>query len=118
MYGLSKDVDLAFLKNKQLLQICIGSSEAILNFEDYLSITVMTAIHHEIGGRPIAAYEDSAASAVALCRFLACTIVDVQANESGMLRLTFSNGETLELRDDAPQYECYVIKHHEHQIIV
>jgi hypothetical protein len=118
MYGLPKDADLTFMVNRELLQVCVGSNEAILHFDDDLSITIMTTVRHEVSGRPTAVYEDSPASAAALVRFLGCRLLEIKGDEAGNMRMTFSNGETLEIRDEDPHYECYLIEHHDRVIVV
>jgi len=118
MYKLPKGVDLGLLVGKQLLQICIGSADIMLNFDDNTRITVMTAIHYERYDGRKGVSEDGGEIVAALHECLGCQIVDFSASEEGTLRLVLSSGATIEVRDDDPHHECYWIRHHESQIIV
>ena len=118
MYGLPEGIDLGFLQNRQLLQVCIGLNEAILNFDDELSITIMTDIYHEATDGKVAVYEQCPFSASMLSQFLGCSIVEATWNTEGALRMRFSNGDSLEIRDDSKVYECYQIRHHDGLIVV
>ena len=108
MYGLPKDVDLGFLQNKELIQVCIGQYDAILNFVD-ASISIESTIVFQAGnGEPIA-YSSYIEAAGKLAGLLGQTIVKVAVEPPGTLILTFSAGAVLSIRDDSTQYESYSI---------
>jgi len=118
MYGLPKNVDLAFLKGKELLQVCLGENEVIMNFFEATSITIQTTIYHYEEDRLVGVFGNAPASAATVVRFLGHTIADFQTSEDGTLRLKFSNGESLEIRDEDKHYECYLIGHQGKMVVV
>ena len=118
MYGLPEKTDLSFLKGKQLLQVCIGYNEVILNFDGDLSILAQTDIGHRSSQLPIAIYETSIAAAPVLVRFLHQSVANASAGPPGTLILEFSNGESLEIYDTSSHYESYKINYDGKTIIV
>lgn len=118
MHGLPKNVDLSFLLNKDLLQICIGQNETILNFDDGVSICIETEIHCESTDGTAITCTGASDVGSRLAAFLACSVVEATGQEDGTLRLKFSNGGSVEIRDNSKQYESYVIHHHDKEIIV
>ena len=117
MYGLSENTDLSFLRGKQLLQVCIGYNEVIMNFDRDLSITAQTDIGHKSAKLPGTIYKTSIAVTPVLVGFLHESVANVSVAPPGTLVLEFSNGETLEIHDTSSQYESYTINY-EGKIIV
>jgi hypothetical protein len=118
MYGLPKDVDLRFLNGIELQQICIGLHDVILNFTDQVTITVQTRFIHKSCLQFSGKEEVIPLSACTLPTLLGKQITSFTNEINGTLVLTFSNGETLTLVDDSPDYESYVITHSDQIIVV
>lgn len=109
MYGLSTDVDLSFFINKLLLQVCIGNNEAILHFDNDVSITIHTDISHRHGTVETALYKSIPSSAAMLVAFIHESVQATAVEPPGTLVLTFSNQESIVLYDISDQYESYEI---------
>ena len=118
MYGLPKDINLDFFLNKQLINISIGYHSLILNFDDYLSITVSSAIKCIDPNGLSLKGEDFRNMASTLAFQLTHTVVSVEGKEDGTLKLAFDNGRIIEIYDDSEMYESYVIKNDEQIIVV
>jgi hypothetical protein len=95
MYGLPDHTDLSFIKDKALLQVCIGFNEVILNFDGNISITAQTDIAHTLNGEITAVYKASIPTAPMLVRFLHESVTRVSIQAPGTLVLQFSNNEGL-----------------------
>jgi hypothetical protein len=118
MYGLSKDVDLAFLKGKELHQVCTGANEVILHFDDYIAITIMSECDYKSKIGEIVRIERYPTSSSLICQLLGSSITEAQGKDDGTLVLEFANGDALTLYDDSKEYESYQIKHGEQLIVV
>lgn len=119
MYGLSSDRDLGFFVGRQLQQVCIGYNEAILNFDDDVSLTIETDIGHKSSARElIALYKMIFPSAPTLISLINSTITGASAVPPGTLALEFSSGDILEIYDSSSEYESYQIWHGKNLIVV
>ena len=118
MYGLPKNLDLGFLLGKALQQICVGSHEVILKFDDDLEVTVTSECDYKSKTGQFTRVKEYPASASMICRLLGFSIVKAEGTEDGTLTLRFSNEDTLIIYDDSKQYESYQINYHEHLIVV
>ena len=119
MYGLPKNVDLTFLLRKKILQVCIGFNEIIFHFdEDRVSICIQSTCAYQSEDGTVVQIENYPISASTLCKVLGEPIIQVHGEESGALKLKFSNGSTLTIYDDDKQYESYQIKHGDKVIVV
>ena len=118
MYRLSKDTDLSFLLEAEMLQVCIGSQEVILNFDRRVRVTILSDFTVTPSGAPPTVYQKAAIGGVALLPLLRDTIVAAAATEQGGLSLTFRSGTCLEVHDTSDQFESFWISDDNHQIIV
>lgn len=118
MYGLPEDADLTFLMSRQLEMVCLGLSVVILNFDENISISIENTFYHYSADGKCTACESHRDSALALSGVLGCSITGVSWHTNGFLRMSFSNGEDLELRDDTSLYEAYQIRHGDKLIVV
>jgi hypothetical protein len=118
MFGLPENTDLSFFKDKILLQVCIGCNEAILHFDDDVSVTIEGEIGHRSEGMVTALYKTIIPSAPILLDFIHASIVKALVQPPGTLLLEFSNGEALEIYDSSTGYESYQIKSGEKIIVV
>jgi hypothetical protein len=41
VYGLKKGIDLSFLTDREVIQVCVGSFDIIFNFDDNVSISIV-----------------------------------------------------------------------------
>jgi len=118
MYGLPENVDLTFLEDRQLVQVCLGSSSVTLNFDENIWISVENTFYHYSVDGECMPCESTRDSALALSSLLGCAITNISWDTDGLLRMSFSNGEVVELRDDTDLYEAYQIKHGDKLIVV
>lgn len=123
MYGLPDDFDPAFLEGQTVLQVCVGENEVILHLEGShpqrggISITIMsTAVVVE--GAQAVEYDEPRQLGSSLVTFLGCSTTRSTSDASGRLRLDFGVDRSIELRDDADQFESYVIAVGDRTVIV
>ncbi len=122
MYGLSKDKDLGFMLNKDLLQVCVGLHEVILNFDGDMSI--LTQCTFEViaevfspGGTPNS-QQAALGSPSSFLPLLGAKIVAVENVGDQRLILRFSEGTTVILHEDNSNFESYQITAPGQEIIV
>ncbi len=108
MYPLPADVNLRFLKNLELIQVCVGKYQVILQFEGATSISLECPF--QLNDRPAIASE--------LLDLLSHRITNAQAIQPSRVALTFSNGCTLAFEDAHREFESYQIASPGQQIIV
>jgi hypothetical protein len=118
MYGLPSNTDLSFLVGKTLQQVCIGLHEIILNFDDPLSITIMSPIACTLAGAKYQKYEDYRNAASVVVTFLQDVVASAKGDQDGTLTLEFGGGGRLDVYDDSKQYESYIIKNGDKLIVV
>lgn len=120
MFGLPRDIDLTFLKDKEVQQICIGLYQVIFYLHLETSISVESKFSYQprdsespevwVEGCPVIAWH--------LPRLLGSSIIDVQVLAKGTLRLKFSNGDELLIYDENDKYESYQITCGQRTIII
>jgi hypothetical protein len=117
MRGLPADIDLSFLRDVALIQVCVGAHEAILNFDEPISITVETPfrITAEHGST---LYDDPRDGASALAKIIPATTAAVIPETNGTLTLVFTSGVELKLYDSNEGYESYQIHNGPTTIVV
>jgi len=108
MYGLQKDVNLKFLNKRELLQVCVGLFQVILNFDEDVSISIEGRFEFVLEGRSTERAQLPEAASPIL-RFLGSRISDVRVQDGGTLELAFSNGAVLRLYDSNLDAESYQI---------
>ncbi len=122
MYGLAKEKDLGFMLNKELLQVCIGLNEVLLNFDAEMSILLQCPYEvipsSGLRGRLADQPQHQAGSAVSLLPLIGSKIAGVENQGEGRLVLFFSNGSSLIIQEDDAPYESYQITTPEQRIIV
>jgi hypothetical protein len=111
MNGLPPDIDLSFFAGKELHQVCIGRHQAILHFDDNVSLSIESEIAHiSHQGEIMAIYKTIPSAAPTLVSLLNRTVKSATSKPPGTLILEFSNSEILEIYDsNAPHYESYQI---------
>ena len=117
MYGLPEDEDLSFLLGKELLQVCGGLHETILNFNEGTSITLQCeyALH---GADDKSDAVAQLAASRRLLDLLGFRIAKVSNVGKGSLAVTFSDGSVLSIHDSNSQYESYEISDPTKTIVV
>jgi hypothetical protein len=120
MYGLKKEIDLSFLKGREVIQIAIGVYQIQFGFDEDVRISVGGGFSYLDGQndsvwKPEPGCEQIAATTVAL---LGASVETFEAREDGTLTLHFSNGHRLIISDSSKQYESYDITRPGQTIIV
>ena len=99
MYQLPANVDLGFLHNLELIQVCVGRSQVILRFEDDANISLECPF--DLNGKRAGASE--------LLELISLRITAANAIQPSRVTLTFSNGWTLAFEDVHQEFESYQI---------
>lgn len=120
MHGLKKDIDLSFLNDRELVQLCIGLTQTIFKFDGSVAISVEGEFCYFDGQdawtwRPEHASGSLAARTTAL---LGAVIESFESNANGTLTLTFSNKHRLTIIDSSKEYESYDITRPGQTIVV
>jgi hypothetical protein len=92
MYGLSKDIDLDFMINAELDQVCIGLYHILLHFEKSLQISIQSTCYliDDQGQSLTIPYDDPRRSGQ-LTALLGSSITSVMNKGDGDVTLSFSN---------------------------
>ena len=118
MSGPIKDADLSFLKGCELIQICVGRHELILNFFDRVTITVFSEIVHYDEFNRKNNYQNFSTAPVTLANLFAAPILDTEISQDGALRLKFEMNNIIEFISDSNLVESYTIQHNDKFIVV
>lgn len=111
MYGLKKDIDLSFLKGREVGQIAIGVYQVQFGFDEDVRISVEAEFRYfdgreEWNWKPEPGKAEIAARTVELLR---ATVDTVEWTADGTLRLGFSDGRRLTILDTSEEFESYDI---------
>jgi hypothetical protein len=120
MYGLDRNIDLSFLKDREVTHVTIGVYQVIFGFDENVSISVEGGFSYSDGSdesvwKPEPGTSDVAARSVAL---LGARRDSFKGHENGTLELAFSNGHCLTIPDSSEQYESYQIERPGKTIVV
>jgi Family of unknown function (DUF6188) len=120
MCGLTKGIDLRFLKGREVIQVAIGAYQIQFGFDEDVRISVQSQFCYFDGReewiwKPEPGAAQIAARTVAL---LGVTIETFEGHEDGTLRLIFSNGQRLTVLDSSKEYESYDIARPGQTIVV
>ena len=119
MYSLDKSVDFRFLVGKELLQLCIGLYQLILNFNDHVAITAECIIYlTKIDGSIIEISSDDPELSKNLTCLLGSTVESVATEHSGELTLIFHEGYRLTILDSNEDEESFTITTSGQEVIV
>jgi hypothetical protein len=119
MYGIDKSISFNFLVGKELLQLCIGLYQLILNFTDQLVISAECVIRlKNPDGSVVEISCDSPELSGSLTCLLGRAIEAVQTEVNGELNLSFSGGFQLSIVDSNEDEESFTITMDEHEIVV
>ncbi|HYV49931.1 MAG TPA: DUF6188 family protein [Myxococcaceae bacterium] len=118
MYRLGKDVDLSFFYGAQLLQVCVGKNELILNFDRGVRVTILSDFVVKVpAGNPVP-FRGPAQGAPSVLPLLHDWIEAARATDDGGLHLRFRSGSEVEILDTSTQYESFWIANRERKLIV
>lgn len=118
MYGLPPNADLSFFQGKTLQQVCVGLHEMILNFDEPISVTIMSPIACTLAGASYQKYDDYRAAASVVAALLQDVVVSAKGEIDGTLTLEFCGGGRLVVYDDSKHYESYVITNGDKLVVV
>lgn len=118
MYGLPSGANLDFFQKRTLLQICIGSNDLILNFDNGVSVTITSHVGWTDSYNKHNTYENSADAISVIVQLLGKSVTSATGDEEGTLSLIFDGGGCFFVYDDSKQYESYVIKNRDKLIVV
>jgi hypothetical protein len=120
MYGLDKNVDLSFLKDCELIQLCVGLYQIVFKFDEDVAISVEGEFHYFNGQNESIWRPEPGASVLAAhtATLLGSRIENFESDANGSLALTFSNGHRLILIDSSKDYQSYDITRPGQTIVV
>jgi len=118
MYGLPPDVDLGFLVEAQLLQVCTGENEVILNFDREISIMCASEIRSEAVGSLAVLFEKPREATISLVDLLGDVVASVDGAVNGTLQIRWSSGALTEFLDTWEKFESYTVRHGDLLIVV
>jgi len=122
--GLAAETDVSFLKEAQLVQICVGRHDVILNlirpdpYDPPISISIESSVRLVSPGGEELTSEESPQVAQTVLPLLGSTVADVAVLPPGTLRLTWSSDYVLDVVDSVTRYESYSITSGDQVIVV
>ena len=112
MYGVPKDLDLAFLHGAQLIQVCLGQHQVQLIFHPEANISVEGEWNlYAVDGseldrsRPLPRQE-----AFQLHRLLGQRVTETSVSSPNWIALRFESGDLLRISDSSRDYESFSIQ--------
>jgi len=118
MYRLPPGLDLSCFVGKTLVQICVGASDLIFNFDGELSVTLTSSLGCRRPGGRFRRHKDLVLGSRTAMGLLNKTVVSAEGLSDGTLRVHFVEDGLLEFYDDSDRYESYVIRSGDHLIVV
>ena len=109
MYGLPDNINLDFLKGKELLQVCVGFNDLILNFDENIVLSITSKCRYECSVKSMD-IDNYTSSASLICSMLGKKIIDASSKDGKHLVVKFDNECQLIIYDDSEYYESYLIK--------
>ena len=112
MYGVPANLDLSFLHNGELTQVCLGLYQAQFHFHPIGSISVEGGweLLDETGRSIDRNYEKSDRPPYQLHRLLGRKVLTTEVSAPKWFALTFEGGAVLRVFDDSQQYESFSIE--------
>jgi hypothetical protein len=119
MYRLSPNEDLSFLIGVEVIQVCIGRNEVIINAHPEVRITILGDFSFAASsGAPPTRYDVPTEGGVAILGLLNDTVTAASACADGGLHIQFGSGAQLDVHDDSDQVESFWIRSGKREIIV
>ncbi|MEM1061239.1 MAG: DUF6188 family protein [Planctomycetota bacterium] len=110
MYGLSKDVDLSFLLDKDLIQVCFGLHDLMLHFDGGVEIALTSEVSCNVNGECSQRTADFQNVTKPLLALIGKTTVKVVGKADGTLSILFKDDNSVTIYDNSDRYESYTIK--------
>jgi len=119
MYGLNQQVDLSFLSDRKLLQVCVGEFQVILRFDGDTTITLECAFGYTPkSGQKLLGVPSSQNSAACLLGLVGLQVMHVNNLGNGNLEIVLTNRDRVEIYDSNADTESYQISSPRGMIIV
>lgn len=120
MHGLRENVDLSFLKGRELIQLCVGHYQTIFKFDEDVAISVEGEFRYSDGQDELIWRPEPGSPALAarVTTLLGAIVKNLESNASGTLTLIFSNGRRLIVIDSSKEFESYTITRPGQTIVV
>jgi hypothetical protein len=109
MYGLDKSVDISFLTDRVLIQLCLGKHDVILHFDSDVTISVQGAITVFNSQEWLSRDGMESKWLYSLFELLDMRVVESINCGSGEVELVFDRGRKIRLVDNDRHYESYQI---------
>ena len=119
MYGLSADEDLSFLIDRELIQVCVGKFQVILNFDHQTSINIECEFSCRGADDHGPCEENRNVNITGLFGILGHRVVGLTNKGDGDLEIKFSDGSLIAiLYNSRTNIDAYSITDPNHTIIV
>jgi hypothetical protein len=109
MYGISRDTNLDFLCGRELIQVLVGQYQVILRFDAETTISVEGEFDHVVNGKSQLVDRSLPMSAASLLRLIAKKVDKVEILAMSSVRIGFSNGDQVFLKDSNQGTESFEI---------
>ena len=109
MYRMRKGFDASFLVGQQLLQVAIGVSDVIFNFDQGFRVLATTDFDVHFDGTSKSWSCGNPDSAACVLSLIGQTVSAVQVINEALLRIAFSTGPSVDLKDDSDEFESFTI---------
>ena len=112
MYGVPADLDLAFLRGAELIQVCLGLFQVQFHFQPAGSISVEGGweLLDADGTRIDGSHDLPERPPYQLHRLLSQRVAGSEVAAPKWFALRFDGGEVLRIFDDSEQYESFSIQ--------
>ena len=111
MYGVPADLDLAFLRGAELVQVCLGSFQVQFHFHPTGSILVGGGweLVDGAGERLDQSYDTPARPPYQLHRLIGRVVAGIEVSAPAWFALRFDDGTVLRVFDDMEGHESFQI---------
>ena len=111
MYGVSKDLNIAYLHGATLIQVCLGEYQLQFHFHPQGAISVegRWELRDAVGGLLDRSYGGEERPPYQLHRLLGQKVVGTQVSAPESCAVEFEKGEVLRFFDDSQQFESFQI---------
>lgn len=118
MYGLPPHFDASVFVGRTLDLICFSTNTMDISFEGNVSITVMGSFSYQRSPSEPAIKQSLPVMSSDLMGLLGKEVLRAEGSIDGMLSLEFADQHVVTFLDDVPNYEAYIIRIGEREIIV
>lgn len=109
MRGLSKDTDLSFIQDKQLIQLALGQYEFQLVFEDHVRISIQSIVRLEKRDSYSEINPDNPQETKDLALLLGKRVSSVKIGDDGEITLYFEGECNVTIFDTNANIDSYLI---------